>query len=162
MEYLVLTISKESRRTQSALCAISGKTNRKEALLTALVPKKSVAQPVGSIKVDQKFGGKPIVEDKKKSFEDNIQGNNNGKSCRVKIESNNPGPTVDDADKVNKDSIVSSCEQTRSNALSPTSTTVNSIEKIENDLGQKAQIRSQATINQVISTTVSQTFKCLV
>ena len=68
MEYLVLTIAKESRRTQSALCAISEKTNRKEALLTALVPKKSVAQPVGSIKVDQKFGGKPIVEDKKKAW----------------------------------------------------------------------------------------------
>ena len=52
----------------------------------------------------------------------------------MKIESNNPGPTVNDADKVSKDSVVSSCEQTRSNALSPTSTTVNSIEKDNNDL----------------------------
>ena len=43
MEYLVLTSAKESRRTQSALCAMLGKTFRKEVLLTALVPKKSVA-----------------------------------------------------------------------------------------------------------------------
>ena len=51
MEYLDLTIANESRRTESALCAISGKTFRKEAVLTALVPMKSVAQPVaGSIK----------------------------------------------------------------------------------------------------------------
>ena len=62
MEYLDLTTAKESRRTASALCATSGKTFRKEAVLTALVPKKSVAQPVGtiSIKVDHKVGGKPV------------------------------------------------------------------------------------------------------
>ena len=64
MEYLDLTIAKESRRTESALCAILGKIFGKEAALTALVPKKSIAQPVGSIKVDQKVGGKPVVADK--------------------------------------------------------------------------------------------------
>ena len=115
MEYLVLAIAKESRRTQSALCAMSGKTFRKEASLTALVPNKSVAQPVDSIKIDQKVGGKPIVEEKNKSLADNIQENtsSNGVSCRMKIESNNHGPTVDNADKLSKDSIVSSFEQTR-------------------------------------------------
>ena len=58
IEYLDLTIAKESIQTESALCAISGKTFRKEAVLTALVPKKSVAQLVSSIKVDQKVGKK--------------------------------------------------------------------------------------------------------
>ena len=57
MEYLDLTIAKESRQTESALCIISRKTFRKEAdYLTTLVPKTSVAQSVGSIKVDQKVG----------------------------------------------------------------------------------------------------------
>ena len=59
MEYLDLTIAKESRRTESALCAISGKKLGRESVLTALVPKKPVAQPVGSISVDQKVGENP-------------------------------------------------------------------------------------------------------
>ena len=61
MEYLDLTIAKESRRTESALCAISGKTFHKEAVLTALLPKKPAAQSEGSINVEQKVGEKPIV-----------------------------------------------------------------------------------------------------
>ena len=73
MEYLDLIIAKESRRTESALCTISGKKNHKEAVLTTLVPKKSLAQPVGSIKVDQKVGGKTVVEDKNKSLTYKIQ-----------------------------------------------------------------------------------------
>ena len=99
MEYLDLTIAKESRRTVSAVCAISEKTFCEEAVLTTLVPK-SVAQPIGTIKVRQKVGEKPGVEDK-----------------------NHPGPTVGDADKVSKSPFVSSCDQTRSNALPSTSTT---------------------------------------
>ena len=43
LEYLDLTTAKESRRTESALCAISGKIYLKEAVLTALVPNKSEA-----------------------------------------------------------------------------------------------------------------------
>ena len=125
MEYLHLKTAKESRRAEPTLCAISVQTFRKGSVLTALVPKKSVAQPVGSIKVDQKVGGKPVVvEDKNKSLADKIQENANEVSCREKIESNNPGSTVGDADK-SKSSFVSSCEQTRSNALSSTSTTAN-------------------------------------
>ena len=89
MEYLDLTIAKESRRTEYALCAISGKTFRKESVQTVLVPKKSVAQPVGSIKVDQKLGGKPVVESKNKSLADNIQETTNEVSRCEKVESNN-------------------------------------------------------------------------
>ena len=50
---------------------------------------------------------------------------------------NNQGPTVDDADKVRKSSTVSFCEQTRSYALSPTSTTVDNTEKDEKDLDER-------------------------
>ena len=135
-EYLDLKIAKESRRTESALCSISGKTFHKEAVLTTLVPTKSVAQPVGSIKLDQKVGGKPVLDNKNKSLAHKIQEHTNEVSCREKIESNNQGPTVGDADKVRKSSTVSFCEQTKSNARSPTSTTVNSTEKDEKDLDE--------------------------
>ena len=56
MTYPDLTIAKESRRTEPALCAISGNTFHKGAVLTALLPKKPVAQSVGNINVDQKVG----------------------------------------------------------------------------------------------------------
>ena len=59
MEYLDLSLVKESRRTESALCAISGKKLGRESVLTALVPEKPVAQAVGSINVDQKVGENP-------------------------------------------------------------------------------------------------------
>ena len=156
MEYRDLTIAKERRRTKSALCTIAGKIFRKEAVLTALVPKKSIAQPVGSIKVHQKVGGK---QDKGLTYK--IQENTNEVSCREKIESKYSRPTIGDADKVSNSSIVSCCEQTRSNALLSTSTMVNNIlkrmkmtkTKGQRTWGQKAQIRSQATINQIMSTT---------
>ena len=57
MEYLDLTIAQESRRTESAICTISGKIFCKEAVLTALVPTMCVAQPIESSNVDQKVGG---------------------------------------------------------------------------------------------------------
>ena len=61
------------------------------------------------------------MENKNKSLAHKIQENTNEVSCREKIESNNQGPTVGDADKVRKSSTVSFCEQTRSNVPSPTS-----------------------------------------
>ena len=82
MEYLDLIIAKASRRPESALCAIPEKTFRNEAVLTI----KSVVQPVGSIKVDQKVGGKPVVEDQNKSLADKIQENTNKVSYSEKIE----------------------------------------------------------------------------
>ena len=45
MEYLDLTNAKNSRRrTESALCTISGEKLGRESVLTALVPKNPVAQ----------------------------------------------------------------------------------------------------------------------
>ena len=70
MDHLDLPIAKENRRTEFDLCAISGKTFPKESVLTALLPKESVAQPVGSIKVDQKVRKKTVVEDKNKRGND--------------------------------------------------------------------------------------------
>ena len=52
MEYLDLTIVKERRRTESALCAISGETFGKESMITTLVPKKPVSLSVGRINID--------------------------------------------------------------------------------------------------------------
>ena len=53
IDYLDLTIAKESRRRESALCAISGGKFGKESVLTALVRKKLVALSVGSINVTE-------------------------------------------------------------------------------------------------------------
>ena len=39
---LDLAISKESKRTESACCAISGKSSCKETVLTASVPQKNI------------------------------------------------------------------------------------------------------------------------
>ena len=52
---------------------------------------------------------------------------------KSKIESDDPGPTVGDANKVNASSTVSSCEQTKSDVLSSTSTTANSTEEDQKD-----------------------------
>ena len=45
LDHLDLAISKESKRTESACCAISGKSFSKEIILTAPVPQKPVALP---------------------------------------------------------------------------------------------------------------------
>ena len=66
MDNLDLMIAKEKRKTESALCAISGKTFGKEFILTALVPKKPVAMSVGIINVDQKVVERALVKDKTK------------------------------------------------------------------------------------------------
>ena len=49
------------------------------------------------------------------------------------MKGNNPAPAVGNADKLSNSSIVSSCEQTRSNALSSTSTTAYNTEKDQKD-----------------------------
>ena len=54
MEYLDTTAANKSRKTESALCAISGKTFGKESVLTPLVPNKPVSLSVGSTNVDQR------------------------------------------------------------------------------------------------------------
>ena len=54
MDYFGLTIAKQNKRTEFALCEISGKTFGKESILTALVPKKPVALSVGSMNINEK------------------------------------------------------------------------------------------------------------
>ena len=65
------------------------------------------------------------MEDTSKSLTYKIQESTDKVSYREKTQSNNPAPTIGDADKVSKSSIIVSCVRTRSNALSSTSTTVN-------------------------------------
>ena len=100
MDCLDLTIAKESRRSESALCSISGNTFGKESvILTALVPMRGVTQSVGSTNVDQIVGENPLVEYKTR----------NEVSCE-KIESNNLAPMISDADKEGKSSNISVCK----------------------------------------------------
>ena len=55
LDHLDLAISKESRRTESACCAISGKAFSKETVLTALVSQKYIAlSSAVSMDVDQR------------------------------------------------------------------------------------------------------------
>ena len=69
MGHLDLTVVKKSRRTESSLCAISGKTFGK-VCSNGYSSKKSVALSVGSINVDS-------VENKNNSSTFKIQGNTN-------------------------------------------------------------------------------------
>ena len=62
MDYLDLTIVKESGRTEPALCAISGEKFSRESVLTTLVPKKPITLLVGSINVDQSVVENPVHE----------------------------------------------------------------------------------------------------
>ena len=128
MDHLDLT-TKESKRKEFVLCAISGENLGKESVLTALVPKKPVALSVGSISVYQRDVGDPLVEDKNKRLTYKIHENNNEVNFREQIESSTLSPTIGGTDKGNKSSNVSSCEQTRSNALSSTSPTVYNTER---------------------------------
>ena len=49
LDHLNLASSKESKRTESACCAISGKSFSKEIMLTASVPRNPSALPAASI-----------------------------------------------------------------------------------------------------------------
>ena len=148
MEYHDLTITDESKRTESALCAVSGKKFGKESVLTALVPKTPVVLPVGSVNVDQrvvkihKWGARtkfqrPKIHNTNEdvSFCEQVEGNNmspttddtdrkGSESSEVSFcgqtESNAPPYTISDNTKWGKSSKVSSCEQTTSDALPPT------------------------------------------
>ena len=91
------------------------------------------------------------MENKNERLADKIQENTNEVRSREKIESNNKGPTVDNAIKVRKSSTVSSCEQTRSNAMSPTSTRVNKTEKDEKDLDKRTTSVGSKSLDKVAS-----------
>ena len=85
VDHLDLKIAKESRRTETALCAISGEKLGKESVLTALVPKKPVAQSLGSTNINQRVLENPLVEDKTKSLTYKIQESTNEVSRCEKI-----------------------------------------------------------------------------
>ena len=59
LDHLDLAISKESKRTESACCAISGKLFSKEIMLTASVPQKPVPPPTESINLCHRRLGHP-------------------------------------------------------------------------------------------------------
>ena len=59
LDHLDLAISKESKPTESACCAISGKAFSKEIILTASVPQKNVALPAESINLWHRRLGHP-------------------------------------------------------------------------------------------------------
>ena len=121
MDHLDLTIVKESKIIRSAFCAISGDTFGKESVLTALVPKKSVAPSVGSINVDQRVIKNTLVEDKNEysTYEYEIHENTNDKvSFREQIEKNTRSPTIDDIDKkARKNSDVNRLKQVQTSYI---------------------------------------------
>ena len=61
VDRLDLINAKERRRTESAVCEISGKMFGKESVLTALVPNKPAALSVGIINVDQRVVENALV-----------------------------------------------------------------------------------------------------
>ena len=69
------------------------------------------------------------MEDRNKILAEKVQENTDEVRCRDRFKSDIPGPLVGDADDVSKSSFVSSCEKTRRNALSSTSTTANNTER---------------------------------
>ena len=122
MNHLDLAIEKESRRTEFALCAISGKMFGKEFALLDIVPKNPVALLVGSINIDQRLIENVIVEDENNSSTYKTHDNTNKDvSFCDKIESDGSWCTIDDTNKKgSKSSNVKFCERTTSNDLSST------------------------------------------
>ena len=120
MEYLDLTITKESRRTESALCAISGKNLGKESVVKTLVSKKPVAQSVRSINVDQRVVENLLVEDKDIFFTycTKIHNTNEDVSFCEKIEGNTFSATINgNGRKGCKASEVNSFDQVRTSSI---------------------------------------------
>ena len=66
------------------------------------------------------------MEDRDKILAEKVQENTDEVRCRDKFKIDTPGPLVGDADDVSKGLFVSSCKQTRRNALS---TTANNTER---------------------------------
>ena len=116
VDHLDLTIMKESRRTESALCAVSRKTFGKKSVLTALVPKKSVALLliVGSINIDQRVVEDVSMEDNNTGLAYKIHDKTNDKVCLYEqVASNTLSFTIGDTDKKGSKSLkVSFCKQT--------------------------------------------------
>ena len=64
IDHLDRTIVKESRKTEPAFCAVSGKTFGKESVLTCSAPKKSTTVSIGSTNIDQRILENVSMKDK--------------------------------------------------------------------------------------------------
>ena len=118
MDHLDLTKAKESRGTESALCAIPGKPFDKESVLTALVPNKSVALLVN---IDQRVVENASVEDQNNDSTYKVYDNTNEKVrfCE-KVEHNAPSSMTEGNDGKYESLEVSSCQQVENDAPSST------------------------------------------
>ena len=118
MDFLYLTIEEESRRTQSALWVILGKTFVKESAQTAINPKKPVALSVASISIDQEPVENASVEDTDNNSTYKIRSNTNKVSSCEQVESNASSSMSDYADRIDKSSDVIFREKVKINAPS--------------------------------------------
>ena len=118
MDHLYLTIEEESRRTQSALWVILGKTFGKESAQTIIVPKKPVALSVASINIDQEVVENASVEDTNNNPTYKIRSNTNKVSSCEQVESDASSSMSDYADRIDKSSDVIFREKVEINAPS--------------------------------------------
>ena len=100
MDRLDIMAAKGSRRAESALCTISGKTFGKESVLAPLVPTKLVALSVNLINVDQRVVESDLVKGKNKIniLTCKMHNTNENVSFREKVEGNTLSPTIDVTD----------------------------------------------------------------
>ena len=118
MDFLYLTIEEESRRTQSALWVVLGKTFVKESAQTAINPKKPVALSVASISIDQELVENASVEDTDNNSTYKIRSNTNKVSSCEQVKSNASSSMSDYADRIDKSSDVIFREKVKINAPS--------------------------------------------
>ena len=110
LDHLDLVISKESKRTESTCCAISGKTFSKETIRTASIPQKSIAPSSAvNMNIDQRTlqGGSSVVGHDNDSPTYRVLHNPTSPRSKVSYcEKNNPPSSmvVDDSDEGSKSS----------------------------------------------------------
>ena len=91
----------------------------KESVLTALVPKKPVALPVGRINIDQRAVENASMEDKNSNSTYKVDDNINEKvTLCEQVESSASSSIIEDTDEKYMSSEVSSCEEVESDAPS--------------------------------------------
>ena len=115
IKYIDLATVKENRRTESALCVISGEKFVKESVPTALVSKTPVALFVGSTNGDRRVVESPLVKDENKISTYRIQSTNEDVSFYQQVESNTLSPKINGTGR--KGSEVSALEQGRTSYI---------------------------------------------
>ena len=110
LDHFDIAVVKESKRPESACCAISGKLFSEEAVLTSLVPQQSIALSAVCMNIDQRA----LQDDSVRNGNDsptygiyNHTTKRTNKSSKVSCyEKNNPPSSivVDDMDKMSKSS----------------------------------------------------------